>query len=123
MIEDHEEARDWHTLPVGAWFFEDSPNCANRYSVQERTDSGCTLVCSTPWHHPKAEQSMQAIADLHNAHDRELDALRQALRKAISFLGCEPSLATCMCSPKGKCLAHSRIAELEGELEAKKDEK
>jgi hypothetical protein len=58
--------RDWRDLPVGAWFFCDSPNCVHRYSVQERTDGGSTLVCSTPWHYAGAKKNMRDIARAHN---------------------------------------------------------
>lgn len=58
--------QEWRNLPIGHWFFSDSPICANRYSVMERTDSGCTAVCSSPWHHQGAAQDLREIARLHN---------------------------------------------------------
>lgn len=57
---------DWKSLPIGAWFFHDSPVCSERYSVQERTDGGCSIVCSTPYVHKNAEKDMREIAEAHN---------------------------------------------------------
>lgn len=69
--EDAPQAQEsWRDLPPGSWFFCDSPNCTDRYSVQGRTSSGCTLVCSTPYHHERAKRDMQEIAESHNARIR-----------------------------------------------------
>jgi hypothetical protein len=57
---------EWRKLPIGAWFFDDSPSCTSRYSVQERTSGGCHIVCSTPYHYPQAKKNMEEIAGLHN---------------------------------------------------------
>ena len=62
-----EPEQDWHKLPVGTWFFHDSPTSVERYSVQERTSGGCSIVCSTPYVHAGAKRDMQEIARLHNA--------------------------------------------------------
>src|SRR5258708_19898982 len=59
-------AKDWHDLALGTWFFHDSPGSLERYSVQERTDGGCSIVCSTPYHYPRAKQNMEEIAKRHN---------------------------------------------------------
>src|SRR5258708_38174861 len=60
-------AKDWHDLALGTWFFHDSPGSLERYSVQERTDGGCSIVCSTPYHYERAADNMKEIARLHNA--------------------------------------------------------
>jgi len=59
-------SEDWKNLPIGAWFFCDSPNCTDRYSVQERTSGGYSIVCSTPFHHEPAKRDMKEIAKRHN---------------------------------------------------------
>lgn len=56
----------WEPLPVGSWFFLDSPECTHRYSVQERTHGGCSIVCSTPYIHTLAKRQLQEIAAAHN---------------------------------------------------------
>jgi hypothetical protein len=55
-------------IPVGYWFFEDCVGCERRFHVMERTYSGSTIVCSTPWHHEAAKEDMKLIAKLHNEH-------------------------------------------------------
>lgn len=57
---------DYQNVPVGAWFFQESRDCEHAYSVMERTESGCTLVCSTPYIHDSAKHQMQLIAFLYN---------------------------------------------------------
>lgn len=57
----------WRKLAQGKWFFVDSPNCLERYSVQRRTAGGCSIVCSTPYHHDGAKRDMIEIARAHNA--------------------------------------------------------
>lgn len=81
-----EGPQQWRQLPVGYWFFLDSPVCTNRYSVQERTDSGCILVCSTQWHHDGAKTDMQRIADLHNSRLAEgTPKLEEAARRCVEL--------------------------------------
>lgn len=65
---------DWRHKSIGEWFFMDSPECTSRFAVMERTESGYTLVCSTPWHYDQARQNMIDIALRHN------EALPRALR-------------------------------------------
>ena|SRR5208282_5528018 len=57
---------DWKKLSVGQWFFHDSPDCESRYSVQERTEGGCAIVCSTPYVHEGARRQLLEIAHLYN---------------------------------------------------------
>jgi hypothetical protein len=57
---------DWHNLPVGSWFLMDDPSCTDRYSVQERTSGGSSIVCSTPYHNETAKRNLEEIVRMHN---------------------------------------------------------
>jgi hypothetical protein len=57
---------DYKLLPVGAWFLEVSEDCLDKYSVQERTSGGYTIVCSTPYHNDRAREQLEEIVDSHN---------------------------------------------------------
>ena len=56
----------WRDLPSGEWFFMESPDCVHRFSVMERTSSGCVSICSTGWSHEHARRDMHSIVELHN---------------------------------------------------------
>jgi hypothetical protein len=60
------DRKEWEHLPVGAWFFCNTPSCTFPYTVMERTDSGCTQVCGSPWTAPWAVEQMKEIAASHN---------------------------------------------------------
>jgi hypothetical protein len=112
--EEEMTARDWHDLPIGAWFFADNPECTNRYSVQERTSGGCTLVCSTSWHHEQAKRDMQSIAEVHNDAARlkaERNELRSCLDDAFDVLF---KIATVV-------EGNGQLPDLVGKLKAERD--
>lgn len=64
------QPNNWQDLPAGAWFFCDSPSCTDRYSVQERTSGGCSIVCGTPYTHEGAKRDMLEIVRLHEEATR-----------------------------------------------------
>lgn len=57
----------WKLLDTGMWFFLDSPDCTNSYSVQEKTRGGFSLVCSTCYRNERAKQQMLEIVAAHNS--------------------------------------------------------
>jgi hypothetical protein len=60
------ETKDWESLPVGQWFFHDSPECVQRYCVAERTSSGWRVIATASWVTEVDKRNMQAIAEMHN---------------------------------------------------------
>ncbi|MCU1301988.1 MAG: hypothetical protein JWQ87_2272 [Candidatus Sulfotelmatobacter sp.] len=51
---------------TGQWFLLESPECTSRFSVQEKTNSGCRIVCSTPFIHDRAKSQLEEIVKSHN---------------------------------------------------------